>query len=140
MDKWLDTRHRSNLSSLVLGSGGASKAVCCVLEDLNIPFTIISRTRGEHRLTYEELKGRGNLIESNRLIINTTPLGMFPEINTYPSIDYAKLSAHHYVYDLVYNPEETLFLQKSKESGAFVKNGLEMLHLQAEKSWEIWSE
>lgn len=139
VESWIDLK-QFDQSALVLGSGGASQAVCCVLEDLKIPFTIVSRTAHEGYLTYEDLGSHSSYVSTNMLIINTTPLGMFPALNTCPSIDYSQISSKHYVYDLVYNPEQTLFLKKSQEQGAKTKNGLEMLHLQAEKSWEIWSE
>lgn len=120
--------------ALILGAGGASKAIEYVLNSLEIKFKTISRTKSE--LSYSDITR--NIIEEHTLIINTTPLGMFPNINEYPNIPYEFLSPKHLLYDLTYNPEETLFLKKGKEKGAQIKNGLEMLHLQAEKAWGIW--
>jgi len=121
--------------ALVLGTGGASLAVEAALTDLSIPYLRVSRSKGENQVTYEEL---GDLSDY-RLIVNTTPLGMTPEINTCPNLNYDTLNSNHVLYDLVYNPKETLFMKKGLEKGAKVINGLEMLHLQAEKSWEIWN-
>ena len=124
-------------NALILGTGGAAKACAYILGKLEIPFKYVSRTKKENQFIYEELSK--SVIENNQLIINTTPLGTFPNINSYPNIPYNHLSTKHYLYDLVYNPEETEFLKRGKERGAAIKNGLEMLHLQAEKAWEIWN-
>ncbi|MTI31159.1 shikimate dehydrogenase family protein [Xanthovirga aplysinae] len=128
------------LKALVLGTGGASKAVCAALRDMKIPFQIISRKSSGSILSYDELNEQEDLIENHQLIINTTPLGMSPHVDSAPQLNYDWLSKGHYLYDLVYNPEETLFMKKGKEKGAQTKNGLEMLHLQAERSWEIWKQ
>lgn len=128
-----------DIKALVLGTGGASKAVNVVLQDLGINYLTISRKAHEKGLTYQELERMPEVISSHQLIINTTPLGMSPAVDTAPHIDYSSLSDNHFLLDLVYNPENTLFMQKGAEAGARVKNGLEMLHLQAEKSWEIWN-
>lgn len=122
--------------ALVLGSGGAALAVCFVLKKLNIEFVLVSRHKKEGVLTYDEISP--SILKDHPLIINTTPLGMSPRINQCPNIPYETLDDHHLLYDLVYNPEETLFLKKGKAQNAVVKNGIEMLHLQAEKSWSIW--
>lgn len=127
----LNKQHRA---ALILGSGGASKAVAYVLRKLGIDYKIVSRT-GE--ISYKNLNRE--IIENHQLIINCTPLGTFPEINSKPEIPYEFLNSEHFLYDLVYNPEQTLFLTLAKSRGAQIKNGLEMLKLQAEKSWEIWS-
>ncbi len=127
----LNKQHRA---ALILGSGGASKAVAYVLRKLGIDYKIVSRT-GE--ISYKNLNPE--IIENHQLIINCTPLGTFPEINSKPEIPYEFLNSEHFLYDLVYNPEQTLFLTLAKSRGAQIKNGLEMLKLQAEKSWEIWS-
>jgi shikimate dehydrogenase len=119
--------------ALVLGSGGASKAVCYVLRKIGIHYDIVSRT-GE--LTYEHITN--DVVASHTLIINTTPLGMHPDIEAYPTLPYEAITSNHLLYDLIYNPEETAFLRKGKLQGATIKNGLEMLQLQAEASWEIW--
>ena len=136
--------HKKNLHSLegykglVLGTGGAAKAVEASLNSLKIPFIRVSRSKKNlNTLVYQEVSEQ--IILSHQLIINTTPLGMHPKIETYPAIPYKYLTSHHLLYDLVYNPEETLFLNKGKKHGAQVKSGLEMLHLQAEKAWEIWN-
>ncbi len=124
-------------NALILGTGGAAKACAYVLGRLDIPFKYVSRTKKPDQFTYEELSKE--VIENHHLIINTTPLGTYPKVETYPNIPYNNLSPEHYLYDLVYNPEEPEFLRRGKEQGASIKNGLEMLHLQAEKAWEIWS-
>ncbi len=122
--------------TFVLGSGGSSKAVCYVLKKLNLPFTKVSREKKDDCSSYEEIF---SLMKESNLFINTTPLGMFPNENDCPNIPYDKLSTHDFLFDLIYNPAETLFLKKGKAIGAKTQNGLEMLQLQAEKSWEIWN-
>lgn len=124
-------------SALVLGTGGSSKAVCYALSELGIGYKLVSGS-GKGDLSYEELSA--NSLQEHLLIVNTTPLGMQPHTKDCPPIPYSFLTENHLLYDLIYNPEETLFLQKGKEQNALVKNGLEMLHLQAEKSWEIWND
>lgn len=140
LEDWLDHRgeDKNSLRALVLGTGGSSKAVTTALEDLQIPFTQVSRSAGENLLTYEEINAE--VLEAHRLIVNTTPLGMSPNTEVAPPIPYEHLTARHYLYDLIYNPGETLFLRKGSEKGAATMNGLTMLHLQAEKSWSIWNE
>ena len=123
--------------ALILGTGGASKACAYVLKKLEIPFKYVSRTKKLGQLTYPELSEQ--IIDDYQLIINTTPLGTFPNEHTSPDIPYNNLSSKHYLYDLVYNPQVSQFLNRGKERGAAIKNGLEMLHLQAEKAWEIWN-
>ncbi len=127
----------SDLKGLVLGTGGAAKAVAYVLGQLSMPFKIVSRSPGKADLTYDQV-GQTEL-DTYRLIINTTPLGMAPNLDTCPNLPYRFLNSNHFLFDLVYNPKETLFLTRGKERGARTKNGLEMLYLQAEKSWEIWN-
>lgn len=122
-------------SALVLGTGGSSKAVCYALRQLAINYKLVSAS-GKGDLAYEEITEE--IMKSHLLVINTTPLGMHPKTEECPSIPYQFLNELHVLYDLIYNPTETLFLQKGKQQNAVVKNGLEMLHLQAEKSWEIW--
>lgn len=125
--------------ALVLGSGGASKAVCYVLDKLNISWKLVSRsTLNERTLSYTALDPE--LITNYKLIINTTPLGMVPNTETCPDLHYEHLTRQHLLYDLVYNPEITMFMKKGMEKGAQVKSGLEMLQIQAEKAWEIWNE
>ncbi len=119
--------------AIVLGNGGASKAVQFVLKKNKIKFIVVSRSGNKK---FEDIT-KSDII-SSQIIINTTPLGMFPDINTYPNIPYHALTSNHLVYDLVYNPEETLFIKKAKEKNCLIINGLEMLINQANISWEIW--
>ncbi len=124
--------------ALILGTGGASKAVAEGLKQLGIKFKFVSRKpNNSDILSYNRITEE--VISEHKLIINTTPLGMFPKTDSCPEIPYDSLSPEHLIYDLVYNPEETLFLQKGKARGAQIKNGLEMLHLQAEEAWRIWN-
>lgn len=123
--------------ALILGSGGASKAVSFSLNRLGIPYKFVSRTPEKNQLSYEMITPA--LMRECSLLINCTPLGTFPDTEKAPALPYACLNASHLLYDLIYNPQETTFLRLGKERGARVKNGLEMLELQAEKSWEIWN-
>ena len=123
--------------ALVLGTGGASKAVCYGLKKLGLSPTLVSRTPKEGMLGYDQLTEE--LINEYTVIVNCTPLGMAPEENTYPAIPYEWISARHLLFDCVYNPEETLFLQKGKAQGARIKNGMEMLFGQAKAAWKIWN-
>lgn len=122
--------------ALILGTGGAAKAVLYVLQSLGIEYAFVSRSKGAG-FTYAELNKA--IIQEYPLIINSTPLGSFPKVDTAPCIPYEYLSADNYLYDLVYNPAKTLFLQKGEERGATIKNGYEMLVGQAELSWQIWN-
>ena len=124
-------------SALVLGTGGASKAVLYVLENLGIAARCVSRQKREGMLTYETLEA--DVMRRNTLIVNTTPLGTFPNVDTCPDIPYRLLTEKHLLFDLVYNPEQTLFMKKGLQNGAAVKNGYEMLVGQAEASWRIWN-
>lgn len=124
-------------SALVLGTGGASKAVKFALKRLGIAITSVSRNKSEDSLTYEELTK--DIIHQHKLIINTTPLGTFPKTDKYPPIPYQYLSSQHLLYDLVYNPAVTAFLGQGLNYNCETKNGLEMLHLQAEQAWKIWN-
>ena len=131
--------------ALILGTGGASAAVQWVLQKLNIQFQIVSRkgnaieANNEMKayLSYDQLAA--SVIESHTLIINTSPLGMYPNTNEAPPIAYEGITAQHHLYDLVYNPIETLFMKNGLAKGATVQNGLAMLHIQAEESWTIWN-
>jgi len=124
--------------ALVLGTGGAAKAVCFTLQQLGITFTMVSRNADvKGILSYRQLTQ--NIISEHLLIINTSPAGMYPHTDTCPEIPYRYLTPRHVLYDLVYNPTETLFMQQGQKAGAEVSNGLRMLELQAEKSWEIWN-
>lgn len=128
--------HHTN--ALVLGTGGAAKAVMFVLQELNIPYTLVSRREQSGAVTYDALDKA--VMEDHTIIVNTTPAGMYPQTDTAPALPYDLLGPQHLLYDLVYNPERTLFLQKGETQGATVKNGHEMLVLQAEASWEIWND
>lgn len=123
--------------ALVLGTGGASKSIVYALKSLNIDTLLVSRNKNITSVLYEELTEE--LLTDYLLIINCTPLGTFPKLETYPAIPYNFITNKHLVYDLVYNPKESLFLTKAKQQGANIQNGLSMLQLQAEKAWEIWN-
>lgn len=123
--------------ALVLGTGGAAKAIAHGLKSLGIEPIYVSRTKKDGALTYNELTPE--IIEKYQVIVNTTPAGMYPHVDTCPDIPYHLLTPQHLCYDVVYNPEVTLFMKKSQEQGAMVKNGLEMLILQALAAWEIWN-
>jgi shikimate dehydrogenase len=124
--------------ALILGTGGASKAVAYVLKKLGISFKFVSRNpSGNDQISYEALNRLP--AASYHLIVNTTPLGMAPRLETCPDLPFERLTPQHLVYDLIYNPAETLLLQRAKAQGCSVTNGLEMLHLQAEAAWEIWN-
>ena len=122
--------------ALVLGTGGASKAVVHGLRSLGIEPTLVSRTAAEGRLTYADLTPE--VMDSHKVIVNTTPLGMWPDVDSCPGIPYGLLTSAHLCYDLIYNPDTTLFMRRAAEHGAEVKNGLEMLLLQAFAAWQIW--
>lgn len=123
-------------NALVLGTGGASLAVHQALRELGVTTMAVSRTPGPHRLTYADLTP--DIIADHHLIVNTTPLGMAPNIDTFPNLPFAALSTAHFCYDLVYNPDPTTFLIKAAANGAGTGNGLRMLHRQAEAGWSIW--
>lgn len=125
------------LKALVLGTGGSSKAVVYVLKKKGIEFQLVSRTKKENSITYSEINPQ--TILEYKLIINTTPLGMFPKTEETPSIPYSFITSEHFLFDLIYNPAETEFLKRGRLQGAQTKNGMEMLCAQAEKSWEIWN-
>lgn len=121
--------------SLVLGSGGAAKAVSYVLKNLGIDNKVVSRSdKGDIR--YTDLVGN---FDQYQLIVNTSPLGMYPKLDTCPDIPYDEINDNHFFYDLIYNPEKTLFLKRAEGNGARIKNGHRMLIIQAERSWEIWN-
>ena len=124
--------------ALVLGTGGASKAVQYVLKKLGIEFLVVSRSPVENLIRYADITE--TIIQDHSIIINSTPLGMSPSENTCPDIPYHLLTADHYLYDLVYVPAKTLFLQKGEDRGATIENGFEMLIIQAEENWRIWNE
>lgn len=121
--------------ALVFGTGGASKAILYVLNKLEIDFEIVSRTKG--KLRYSDINK--DILSEYNVLINTTPLGMFPNVSSKVNMDYKAINKNHLVYDLVYNPLETAFLSEAKNQGAIIKNGLEMLEIQAEEAWKIWN-
>lgn len=123
--------------ALVLGNGGAARAVFYVLKNLDIEFKVVSRRANAKQYAYDQLDEK--IIREHPIIINTTPLGTYPNVEELPTIPYGSIGKKHLLYDLVYNPGETAFLKRGKEQGAVTKNGIEMLHLQAEKNWEIWN-
>lgn len=123
--------------ALILGDGGAARAVKCALDNLGIPFKSVTRKPMPDHILFSDLKPHH--IKQHRLIINTTPIGMSPNVDECPPIPYEAITDKHLLYDLIYNPDQTLFLKKGEEHGACTKNGYEMLVLQAERSWEIWN-
>ena len=125
------------MKALVLGTGGAAKAVQFVLKKREIPFLMVSRNPLDEGIVYEEISSE--IFQSHQLIINTTPLGMASNLNACPPIPYDLATPNHYFYDLVYHPEKTLFLLKAESAGCSIQNGLPMLYLQAERAWEIWN-
>ena len=124
--------------ALVLGTGGASKAICVGLKRLGLEWKYVSRTPREGMITYEDITAE--TLQDYTVIVNCSPVGMFPKIDQAPAIPYEYLTPKHLLFDCVYNPEDTLFMQKGRAQGATVKNGLEMLHLQAIASWRFWNE
>ena len=125
--------------ALILGTGGASKAVAFVFQKNNISFQFVSRNPNKlNEISYDTLTKQ--IIENHTIIVNCSPLGTSPKIEKFPDIPYQFLNRQHLLYDLIYNPEETVFLSKGKKQGATIKNGLEMLQLQAEESWRIWND
>ena len=122
--------------ALILGTGGASAAIEFVLEQIAMPYMLVSRNPGTNSIGYDQLNE--DLMESHTLIVNTTPLGTFPVVETYPPIPYEYVTDQHFLYDMVYNPAETIFLQRGREKGATVLNGMDMLIGQANASWDIW--
>jgi shikimate dehydrogenase len=127
--------------ALVLGTGGASKAVVQALSDMGISFLMVSRNSSEKPgwINYRDLESNPTILESHQLIINTTPVGTFPKTEEMPEINPNYITGMHKVYDLVYNPEKTFLMRSLEARGALVKNGLEMLQLQAEAAWKIWN-
>ncbi|NND31167.1 MAG: shikimate dehydrogenase [Saprospiraceae bacterium] len=136
LHRFVKSHHPSGV--LILGTGGASKAVRYVCEKMGFHVRFVSRKESSSTLSYAQLNRE--VIHQHLLIINTTPLGMYPDINEFPPIPYHHLLPQHYLLDLIYNPAETAFLQRGAAMGCQVKNGLEMLILQAEKSWSIWND
>ncbi|MGZ9675510.1 shikimate dehydrogenase family protein [Flavobacterium sp. GNP001] len=123
--------------ALILGTGGASKGVAFALEELDIPFTFVSRESKENSIGYELINA--TTFDNYQIIINATPVGTSPNTDVCPDLPYEFFTAKHIAYDLIYNPAETLFLKKAAAQGAQTKNGLDMLIFQAEKAWKIWN-
>lgn len=124
-------------SALILGTGGASRAVGYVLKQLGIPYTLVSRKAGGDIISYDMLNKE--IIQSHLLIVNASPVGTFPHVDFCPAIPYDAIGDRHLLFDLIYNPEKTLFLKKGADRGAAIQNGYEMLVGQAEASWELWN-
>lgn len=124
--------------ALILGNGGAAKAVLYTCNKLGIPYSIVSRTAFSGDLTYKDLNKE--IIDNHTIIVNCSPVGTSPTVDQCPEIPYDCITNKHLLYDLIYNPQETLFLKKGKSKSATIKNGYEMLLLQADKNWEIWKE
>jgi shikimate dehydrogenase len=137
LEKWI-VPHLKN--ALILGTGGASKAIKIALVDLNIQSSYVSRSGKFSGIRYSNLVDHPSILNTHKLIINTTPLGMHPNIYSKPDLPYHLLSENHYLYDLIYNPEYTEFMKEGSRYGAEVKNGYEMLVNQAEESWKIWKQ
>ncbi|TVZ57167.1 shikimate dehydrogenase [Lutibacter sp. Hel_I_33_5] len=123
--------------ALILGTGGASKAIAYAFKQLDIPSKFVSRTSKKKQFTYQELTEK--VLNKYQIIVNCSPLGTHPNIDESPNIPYQYLTKNHLLFDLIYNPTETTFLSKGKEKGATIKNGFQMLELQAEASWKIWN-
>ena len=136
LKEWLNKKF--NGKALILGTGGSSKSVSLALKELNIDHNFVSRSKRKNIFSYKDLSDI-SIFSNYKLIINTTPLGMYPKINLSPNIPYHLITKNYYLYDLVYNPEMTKFLEKGKIKRAKIKNGLEMLYLQAELSWSYWN-
>jgi shikimate dehydrogenase len=134
LEKILEPQHTH---ALILGTGGSSKAVRYALKVLGIRYQNVSRTKSTTSITYDELSEK--ILNSHQLIINTSPIGMFPNVEETPSIPFELITPKHLLFDLIYNPAKTLFLKKGEERGAKISNGAEMLILQAEESWKIWN-
>lgn len=135
LEPMLQPRHKK---ALVLGTGGASKAVVYALQTLDIPYSLVSRNYADHiNFTYQDLTA--HIIDQHTIIVNCTPLGTHPNTEACPAIPYQYVSKDHLLFDLIYNPAETLFLYKGKKNGAQISNGLAMLKFQADKAWEIWN-
>jgi shikimate dehydrogenase len=123
--------------ALILGTGGASKGVAFALDELDIPYTFVSREAKENGIDYDRINA--NTFDNYQIIINATPVGTSPNVEAFPLIPYEYFTEKHIAYDLIYNPAETQFLKKAKQQGAQIKNGLDMLIFQAEKAWKIWN-
>ncbi|WP_185851478.1 shikimate dehydrogenase family protein [Blattabacterium cuenoti] len=138
MNKFAYHENNNTMSALILGTGGVSKSISFILRKWKIPYKYVSRKKkNKNFIVYEELNK--DLIENCKIIINCTPLGTYPMVKLCPPLPYQYISSYHYLYDVVYNPSKTLFLKKGEKRGAMIRNGLEMLRIQAEESWKIWN-
>lgn len=137
-DSVLPYLHSGLKNALIIGTGGSSKAVCYVLKNLGLNVNLVSRVRKPGILNYNDVNS--GILKNAGLIVNTTPLGMFPDISGKPDINYDQLNENHVLFDLVYNPEMTAFLKMGQERGCKIITGLKMLYSQAERSWEIWND
>lgn len=133
IEPYLSQHHKK---ALILGTGGASKAIEYGLKKLGLETLKVSRRKGEDTITYDDITPE--MIHEYNVIVNCTPVGMYPHVDECPKLPYEAMDSHTLLYDLIYNPDETLFMKKGSEHGAVVKNGLEMLLLQAYASWEFW--
>lgn len=122
--------------ALILGTGGAAKAVAVALEELNIPYKMVSRTPGKGLISYSDAS---EWLEAFEIVINATPVGTFPNVDEKPALSLERMTENHLIYDLVYNPEETAFLKEAHTRKGVYKNGMDMLILQAERAWKIWT-
>ena len=136
LENWLQNKA---VKALILGTGGASKAVSQALKTLNIQYLLVSRKKGLGRITYEELAENPSILKEYELVINSTPLGTFPKIEEMPDLPLKQITSKHLLFDLVYNPAETTLMKAFLAAGGKAKNGLEMLEMQAEASWSIWN-
>jgi shikimate dehydrogenase len=128
---------KAHRQALIFGTGGAARAVKYGLDQLNISYKLVSRSSDRGDYVYSQLTPR--TIKQHKVLINATPLGMHPDTDSAPALPYDAISSEHLLYDLVYNPEKTTFLQEGEKREATIKNGLEMLYRQAERSWEVWT-
>lgn len=133
LEQWQPHHKRA----LILGTGGVSKAVQYIMQKMGLAYRYVSRKPGVHNYSYEQLTPA--IMQEYTLIVNTTPLGMYPNVTEAPPIPYEALTPRHYLFDMVYNPDKTLFLKMGEEKGAAIKNGADMLKIQADESWEIWN-
>ena len=137
-EKAISTHLKSvHQKALILGTGGASKAIAYVFTQLNIPFKFVSRKPKAHQITYTDLDIK--TIQEYQIIVNCSPVGTYPNINDKPNLCYEGLGKNHLLFDLIYNPKKTAFLKIGEKAGSITENGLSMLEFQAEKSWEIWN-
>lgn len=130
----LEPHHKK---ALILGTGGASKGVAFALEELGLTYTFVSREATDESIGYNLVNA--TTFDNHQIVVNCTPLGTSPNVDAFPPIPYEYFTSKHIAHDLIYNPEETIFLKKAKKHGAKIKNGWEMLQYQAEKSWRIWN-